>query len=92
MVAMCSVFKKPWLNNSVHCRVHIEMAGVAWAVNLKSYSKCLCVCVKEREREKKAFVYPILKYWKGVTSFKIISVSKNDLYLFIYTRINFIDY
>lgn len=49
---MCKIFKKPWLNNSVHCRIHMEMADVVWAVGLKSYSKCLCVCACEGEGER----------------------------------------
>lgn len=56
MIAMCNIFKKLWQNNSVHSkiqcteyRIHIEMAGVVWAVSLKRYSKCLSVWRRERE-------------------------------------------
>ena len=49
MVAMCNIFKKPWLNDSVHGRVRTGTAAVAWAVSIKRYSKCLCVWRTERD-------------------------------------------
>lgn len=89
MLAMCNSFKKSWLNNSVHCKIY-EMAGVVWAVSLKSYSKCR---YKWKRKKKTAFVYPLLKYWKeGVILFKIVSISKNDFYVFIHTWVIFIYY
>lgn len=79
MVAVCNIFKKPWLNNSVHCRMHIEMAGVVWAVSLKIYSKCLCMCVKERKRKK----MPLLSH---------IEILKKlfNLKLYLYLKMTFI--